>query len=166
MILKCAFDGHEFERTGRGRPPKFCDLHKPKDDSVKITSHSAQNPAEKSKSVFDLVPGLQELVQESNTRTLRCEFGEGHDWQAPRQRGRLPRFCPEHVESFSKPISTATPTQRSSDQVKEIRSKYPSCTCDFDEMSTSAEIRAIVESCTSPNFICSCLDSVRRTLNL
>lgn len=102
-ILKCEFDGHTYERPSqRGRPPKFCDLHKPKVDVVKITSSPAQNPAEKSTSVFDLVPGLEELVQQDKMRTLWCEHGDGHEYQQESRRGRLPRFCPEHREQALK----------------------------------------------------------------
>jgi hypothetical protein len=29
-------------------------------------------------------------------QTLRCHHGDGHDWTRPAQRGKPPRFCPEH----------------------------------------------------------------------
>lgn len=31
------------------------------------------------------------------TMTLRCQYGEGHDWTRGSQRGRPPKFCPEHT---------------------------------------------------------------------
>lgn len=42
-------------------------------------------------------------MSDATTMTLRCEHGdEGHDWTRPAQRGRPPRFCPEH-RGTSKP---------------------------------------------------------------
>jgi hypothetical protein len=29
-------------------------------------------------------------------QTLRCDHGEGHDWTRPSQRGKPPKYCPEH----------------------------------------------------------------------
>lgn len=43
------------------------------------------------------------------TVTLICEH-DGHEWQRPSQRGRRPRFCPEHVpepdDTAPSPLST------------------------------------------------------------
>lgn len=32
-------------------------------------------------------------------QTLRCQYGEGHAWERPSQRGKPPKFCPEHREA-------------------------------------------------------------------
>lgn len=122
MIIKCAFDGHEFERTGRGRPPKFCDLHKPKDDSVKITSHSAEISPEKSKSVFDIVPGLKELVQQDRMKTYICQYGDTHPFEQESRRGRPPRYCDEHKELALK-SSKSQPRVISSEKKEEAKKK-------------------------------------------
>ena len=88
-ILKCDFDGHTYERPSqRGRPPRFCDLHKPIKQDIKVTSSSAQTPREKSTSVFDLVPGLQELVQQDRMKTYICQYGDTHEFQQESRRGR------------------------------------------------------------------------------
>lgn len=29
-------------------------------------------------------------------QTLRCRYGDGHDWTRPSQRGKPPHYCPEH----------------------------------------------------------------------
>lgn len=36
-----------------------------------------------------------EAVLLMKTRTLHCEAG-GHDWEAPSQRGKVPKNCPDH----------------------------------------------------------------------
>lgn len=48
--------------------------------------------------------------------TLRCEAG--HDWQRPSQRGRPPRFCPDH-----QPVAKtkATKTYSKSDQQQKMQ---------------------------------------------
>lgn len=32
-------------------------------------------------------------------QTLHCQHGEGHDWTRPAQRGKPPKFCPEHTQA-------------------------------------------------------------------
>jgi hypothetical protein len=99
MIIHCQIGNHDYEiPSRRGRPPLNCDLHKPIKQDIKITSSSAQTSPEKSTSVFDLVPGLQELVQKSNMKTYICQYGDTHEFQQESRRGRPPRFCPEHRE--------------------------------------------------------------------
>ena len=98
-ILKCAYDGHEYERPSqRGRPQKYCDLHKPADKPI-IHTKINLNKIETPKSVTDIVPGLADLLEEENTEELVCEFpGGAHPWQRKKQRGRRPRFCPDHKQ--------------------------------------------------------------------
>lgn len=43
-------------------------------------------------------------------RTLVCEHGEGHKWERESQRGRRPRFCPEHRGELSPKMPTESGT--------------------------------------------------------
>ena len=168
-VLHCEIGNHLWTRDAqRGRPPKNCPEHQPpKEEKIKIVS-SAYKTVSGPRTVEELVPGLAEALAEENMRTLHCEYGGGHDYEAPRRRGRVPRFCPEHTPEISRPNPTAALGKRSSELIEEIL-KNPRariCHCNLSPESTPEEIRRLKGGCTEPWYVCPTLDTVRRTLNL
>jgi hypothetical protein len=55
------------------------------------------------------------------TRTLTCD--EGHEWEAPSQRGRPPKWCPEHRELRPTPKDLMIPLKASIKEAGERRSQ-------------------------------------------
>jgi hypothetical protein len=89
--------GHTFWRKKqRGRPPIWCDEHKPvKDQPRAILRPNLQRQTSPSKSVLDTIPGLKQAL---TMETLFCEIGQ-HEWERESKRGRKPSNCPEHTST-------------------------------------------------------------------
>jgi hypothetical protein len=161
--LHCEIGNHMWFRDPQtGRPPKNCPEHMPEKQEIKVTVKHETGP----KTLSELIPGIDELLEQESMRTLHCEAG--HDWQAPRRRGRAPRYCPEHAQAFVKPISTAAPTRRMAEQLEELLSAPSAqlCNCGITPESTPAYIRMLNGGCTEPNFVCPTLVSIRNRLSL
>ena len=121
--LHCELGNHDYFRDSqRGRPPRNCPDHQPIKNDVKITSSSAQISREKNKSVFDIIPGLKDLVQQDRMKTYHCEHGDGHNWQGESRRGRPPRFCSEHKELALKALKSQ-PKVISQEKIEESKKK-------------------------------------------
>lgn len=166
--LYCHTGDHNwFRESQRGRKPENCPAHQPTKD-IKITS----KPVEKEKTVFDIIPGLQEIVEQEKIQTLMCEFpAEEHEWQRKSRRGKPPRYCEKHsalIKSSSANLPAVALSSKASETIEQILSlpSAASCRCKLSPSSSPAEIRALGAGCGRPWFICGTLDSVRRTLNL
>ena len=165
-VLVCEHNNHVWHREPqRGRPPKYCDEHKHlyENKDIKVTVRKEDKP----KSLYDLVPGLEEALAEENTRELFCEIGQ-HTWQAPRQRGRIPRNCPAHTpQGITRAISPAKPSQRVGEQLRAILAAPAAniCQCDITEETSAQELRHM-KNCCDPQFICSTLDKCRRAVGI
>jgi hypothetical protein len=176
-ILHCEIGNHDWERESkRGRLPKNCPEHSPIKDEIKLI-HSNQfnltlaDIKESSEEKWEkLLPGVSDYLNEK-TRIYHCEHGEGHDWTGESKRGRPPRFCPEHRELYSEgpKLRGDRETTKSMQEAIERIINAPtarSCHCGITPQMSTAEIRALGCGCCGPWYICSTLDSVRRTLNL
>jgi len=104
--------GHTFWRKKqRGRPPIWCDEHKPVKDQPRAilrpnpnkgyVDYSSGVPTiiepeqDSASSVIDTIPGLKQAL---TMETLHCEIGD-HDWTRESKRGRKPPNCPEHAQT-------------------------------------------------------------------
>lgn len=126
-ILYCENGDHEWQRESkRGKKPKNCPNHTPTPapKSAAVTCASCGGPCYWHDTEWvcercgdewnaDHGPEYRHPEDKRTTRILVCEH-DGHEWEAPVQRGRPPRFCPEHQSP--KPL---TARQRSGSLGKE-----------------------------------------------
>jgi hypothetical protein len=161
-ILKCEFDGHEWEREAqRGRPPRFCPDHRPIEDQKPKVEVRQTLPANTPRSIEELIPGISELIaQEEGQVELWCQFGEGHSYMAPRRKGRRANFCPTHFSAAHKSPQGSIPSARQGAQIKLILEEHP-CRCEITPDITRDEIIKM-EGCCMPTYACPTLDKVRR----
>ena len=173
--LHCELGNHDWEREAkRGRVPKNCPDHQPLKPitvfqrSGSLGRERKEQEDNKTSNLEHLIPGISEFLAQEKNEELWCEFGDGHSWQRESRRGKKPRCCPTHAPQINSKSTPAVSTARTQDVIAEILNspRAANCHCKISPNSTPAEIRAEGAGCTSPYYICSTLDTVRRKLNL
>lgn len=103
------------------------------------------------------------------TQKLWCEKGE-HHWDRESVRGKRPKNCPDH-----KPVLTPEHLNKMQDgrsrkakaererQILEILGNKR-CSCGIEPSMSDSELRSLYPGCCSPQYICSTLDSVMRSV--
>jgi hypothetical protein len=114
----------------------------------------------------DLLNQLKAATEKPTTRILHCEIGD-HDWEAPRQRGRAPRNCPEHAPAAQKPAQRESNTKNQGILLAAILEKpgAASCNCGITSDSSPADLRQM-RGCRDPFYVCTTLDSCRRAVGI
>lgn len=153
----------------RGRKPYHCPDHLPEPDAPREPVQRAQNGYTEADA---RAVGLDDRARyEANqTVTLWCALGQ-HEWERPRQRGKKPLNCPEH-----QPVKESTGQHGASEGQRDatkdaIWAKIErlvdetNCHCvpELRRGMTLEDLRN-VKNC-KPNFICTALDSYRRSVS-